>query len=119
MRPYTPSQARAAAAITARFPAAHGAPIQIGEPESLGIEPDRLGRPDFGEAVTIRPGEVPVFWACGVTPQAALEAAGSLVPLAVTHAPGHMFVTDIRVEETCVAGDDTKWTKPPELSIFT
>lgn len=102
MRPYTPSQAQAAAAITARYPAAHGAPVQIGQPELLGIDTVRLAQPDYGEPITIRPGEVPVFWACGVTPQAALEAAGSSVPLAVTHAPGHMFVTDIRVEETCL-----------------
>ncbi len=100
MRPYTPARAAAAAALTAQFPAAHGGPVQIGSPALLGIDPARLDRPDYGDPVTVRAGEVPVFWACGVTPQAALEAAGPRVPLAVTHAPGHMFVSDVRVEET-------------------
>ena len=100
MRPYTLEQAQAAAVITAQFPAAHGGPIQVGNPELLGIAPERLSRPDYGDAVTVRAGEIPVFWACGVTTQAALEAAGQNVPLAVTHSPGHMFVTDILIEET-------------------
>jgi len=91
MRPMTPRQAEQAAAICAKYPLAHGAPIQIGEPEWLGIAD--LSRPDFGEAVTIYPGEVPVFWACGVTPQAVAMAAR--VPLLLTHAPGHMFLTDL------------------------
>jgi uncharacterized protein YcsI (UPF0317 family) len=69
----------------------HGAPVHVGDPAGLGISD--LDRPDFGDPVEIRPGEVPVFWACGVTPQAAVMA--SQVPYAVTHAPGHMFVTDI------------------------
>jgi uncharacterized protein YcsI (UPF0317 family) len=91
MRPMTPSQAERATAICASFPLAHGAPIQVGEPECLGIAD--LTQPDFGDAVTIQPGEVPVFWACGVTPQAVAMAARP--PLLLTHAPGHMFLTDL------------------------
>jgi uncharacterized protein YcsI (UPF0317 family) len=86
MRPMTPEQARKARAITARFPRVHGAPIHVGDPAEIGIRD--LARPDFGDPVRIDAGEVPVFWACGVTPQAALLAAKP--PLAITHAPGHM-----------------------------
>jgi uncharacterized protein YcsI (UPF0317 family) len=64
--------------------------VHVGDPDGLGIRD--LGEPDFGDAVEVKPGEVPVFWACGVTPQAAIMA--SKVPFAITHAPGHMFVTD-------------------------
>ena len=71
---------------------AHGGPVHWGDHGELGIAD--LSAPDFGDAVTIKPGEVPVFWACGVTPQAALAEAA--LPLAVTHAPGHMLVTDVR-----------------------
>lgn len=85
--------------LTARYPLAHGAPIHIGAPEELGIRD--LNRPDYGEAVTVRNGEVPVFWACGVTAQAALEASG--IELAITHAPGHMFVTDVSEESANLA----------------
>jgi len=77
--------------VTARMPAVHGAPVHVGDPAGLGIAD--LGRPDFGEAVEPEPGDVPVFWACGVTPQAALMA--SRPPFAITHAPGHMLVTDV------------------------
>jgi uncharacterized protein YcsI (UPF0317 family) len=98
MRPMTPPQAVAAERVTARFPGVHGAPIQVGDAESLGI--GDLFRPDFGDPVEIRPGEVPVFWACGVTPQCALMAAG--LPLAITHAPGCMLVTDVRDETLAV-----------------
>lgn len=79
---------------TTGFPAAHGGPIQVGDPASLGIAD--LGRPDFGDPVTIRPGEVPVFWACGVTPQAVAMRAKP--PLMITHAPGYMFITDLEDE---------------------
>ncbi|WBO61246.1 DUF1445 domain-containing protein [Acidocella sp. MX-AZ03] len=65
--------------------------MHVGMPEAIGIAD--LARPDFGDAVRIAPGEVPVFWACGVTPQAVVMASG--VPFAITHAPGHMFITDI------------------------
>ncbi|MBP2338327.1 uncharacterized protein YcsI (UPF0317 family) [Saccharothrix coeruleofusca] len=77
--------------VTARMPAVHGAPVHVGDPSALGIAD--VGRPDFGDPVTPEPGDVPVFWACGVTPQAALMASGP--PFAITHAPGHMFVTDV------------------------
>ena len=66
-------------------------PIQIGYPEHIGIH--ALAHPEYGDAVTIRENEVPVFWPCGVTPQAAVENAKP--PIAITHAPGHMFITDI------------------------
>jgi uncharacterized protein YcsI (UPF0317 family) len=79
-----------AATISGAMPAVHGAPVHIGDPEVLGITD--LGRPDFGDPVDPEPGDVPVFWACGVTPQAALMA--SAPPFAITHAPGFMFVTD-------------------------
>jgi uncharacterized protein YcsI (UPF0317 family) len=92
MRPMTPAQAIRAVEICSRFPQAHGAPVHLGDPASLGIRD--LGRPDFGDPVEIRPDEIPVFWACGVTPQAvAMEVRP---PLFITHKPGHMFVTDLR-----------------------
>lgn len=91
MRPIQASRVADAATISGRFPAVHGAPVHVGAPEELGIAD--LGKPEFGDAVRIEPGEVPVFWACGVTPQAAVMA--SKVPFAITHAPGHMFITDI------------------------
>jgi uncharacterized protein YcsI (UPF0317 family) len=91
MRPIPANRVAEAAMISGRTPAVHGAPVHIGLPEDLGIAD--LSRPDFGDAVEIREGEVPVFWACGVTPQAALMA--SKPPFAITHAPGHMFITDV------------------------
>lgn len=95
MRPYAPDDAARAAEITARYPMAHGGPLRIGDPGSLGIAD--LGAPDYGAPVTVLEGEVPVFWACGVTPQAALAAARP--EIAITHAPGHMFVSDVAAEE--------------------
>lgn len=92
MRPLTPVQAETAARICRRFPLAHGAPVHVGNPEALGIAD--LCRPDFGDAVEVRRGEVPVFWACGVTPQAVAMRARP--PLLLTHKPGHMFLTDLR-----------------------
>ena len=94
MRPMTPRQADRAAEITAQFPAVHGAPMQIGNHTELGITD--LNRPDYGDAVTIRPGEIPSFWACGVTPMEAILRAK--LDLAITHEPGHMLVTDMRDE---------------------
>jgi len=93
MRPMTPAQAIHATQVTGRFPRAHGAPAHFGDPAAIGIRD--LSRTDFGhDAVEVRPGEVPVFWACGVTPQAvAMEVRP---PLLITHKPGHMFVTDLR-----------------------
>ncbi|MBI2165392.1 MAG: putative hydro-lyase [Chloroflexi bacterium] len=84
--------------VTSRFPNAHGAPIHIGDPDAIGIRD--LARPDYGDAPTVRQGEVPVFWACGVTPQAV--AIHSRPPLMITHAPGYMFITDLRDEELAV-----------------
>jgi uncharacterized protein YcsI (UPF0317 family) len=92
MRPMTPAQADQAAAICSRLPKAHGAPVHVGDPGAIGIKD--LDRPDFGDAVEVRPGEMPVFWACGVTPQAV--AMASRPPLLLTHKPGHMFLTDLR-----------------------
>lgn len=92
MRPLTPADAEKAAVITAGFPDMHGAPIQRGDPTALGIID--LARPDYGEAVAIAPGEVPVFWACGVTSQVAAEAAA--LPFFIAHAPGKMLITDRR-----------------------
>lgn len=91
MRPIPAERVAEAVTISGRYPAVHGAPVHVGAPEALGIAD--LGRPDFGDPVAIRPGEIPVFWACGVTPQAAVMA--SKPPFAITHAPGHMFVSDV------------------------
>ena len=91
MRPMLPEQAEQAKAITSRFPKVHGAPLHIGNPEALGIID--IHKPDYGDPVQLRLGEVPVFWACGVTPQAAVEQAKPA--LAISHAPGHMFICDI------------------------
>ena len=93
MRPYSPAAAIGAIRITARFPEAHGAPVHLGFPEQIGIAD--LGAPDYGDAVPVEPGELPLFWACGVTPQAAIAAARP--PFAITHAPGCMLVTDLPV----------------------
>lgn len=90
MRPFRPRDAIRAIQITSRYPQVHGAPIHFGDPAAIGIAD--LGRPDYGDAVPIEPGEVPVFWACGVTPQVAIEAARP--ELCITHAPGCMLVTD-------------------------
>jgi uncharacterized protein YcsI (UPF0317 family) len=90
MRPLTPADAIRAIVITAGLPAVHGAPVHLGDPAAIGIRD--LARPDYGDAVPVEAGELPVFWACGVTPQAAIAAARP--PFAITHAPGRMLVTD-------------------------
>ncbi len=95
MRPMTPEQAVRAVQITTRFHLTHGAPVHIGDPAQIGIED--LQHPDFGDPVTIQPGEVPVFWACGVT--SSLAATSTPLPLVITHAPGHMFVSDLKDED--------------------
>ena len=92
MRPLEPRHTVIATRICSRFPRAHGAPVHLGDPAALGIRD--LAKPDFGEPVSIRPGESPVFWACGVTPQAVLMEAKP--PFAITHKPGHMFFTDLK-----------------------
>lgn len=90
MRPFARDTIPDVVDISARFPAMHGAPVHIGNPAEIGI--GDIGEPDFGDAVVVEADEVPVFWACGVTPQAvAIEARPSL---AIFHAPGHMFLTD-------------------------
>jgi uncharacterized protein YcsI (UPF0317 family) len=95
MRPILSHLVSQAVEVTARFPLAHGEPVHTCDPNALGIAD--LGRPDFGDPVSIRPDEIPVFWACGVTPQAvAMRAKPELM---ITHAPGHMLVTDRRHEE--------------------
>lgn len=81
--------------VTSRYPAVHGAPVHVGDPRELGITD--LDAPDYGDAVRGEPGDVPVFWACGVTPQAAVVE--SRPPLAIAHAPGHMLITDVRDED--------------------
>ena len=96
MRPVPADLVARAAEVTAGYPAAHGAPVHAGDPAGLGIAD--LARPDFGDPVALAPGDVPVFWACGVTPQLALAAAR--LPLVITHAPGHMLITDLAEAET-------------------
>jgi uncharacterized protein YcsI (UPF0317 family) len=91
MRPVPAAQVVIAVQVTGRMPQVHGAPVHVGAPEALGIAD--LSAPDYGDPVDVHEGDVPVFWACGVTPQAALMA--SRPPFAITHAPGHMFVTDV------------------------
>jgi uncharacterized protein YcsI (UPF0317 family) len=92
MRPIPHHQVVTAVTCTARFPSVHGAPMHVGDPSAIGVRD--IGKPEFGDAVTINPGETPVFWACGVTPQAAVMK--SRPPFAITHAPGHMFIADKR-----------------------
>lgn len=95
MRPVPPEQVVRSVQVTSRYPAVHGAPIHVGDPAQIGIAD--INKPDLGDAVTINPGEVPVFWACGCTPQAvAMEAKPDFM---ITHAPGHMFITDLKNEE--------------------
>ena len=91
MRPIPASQVATAVQVTGRMPLVHGAPVHVGSPSALGIAD--LSSPDFGDPVQAEDDDVPVFWACGVTPQAALMA--SKPPFAITHAPGFMFVTDV------------------------
>jgi uncharacterized protein YcsI (UPF0317 family) len=90
MRPIPSQLVARATSITSRMPFAHGAPVHAGDPGAIGISD--LSHPDFGDAVTIGSDEIPVFWACGVTPQAV--AMASKPDLMITHAPGHMFITD-------------------------
>ena len=84
--------------VTSRFPSVHGSPIQIGDPAAIGIQD--LATPDLGDPMEIKNGEVPVFWACGVTPQ--VVAMNSKPSLMITHSPGHMFITDLRDEDVAV-----------------
>ena len=92
MRPLKPADAIRAVQITSRFPSVHGAPVHLGLPELIGIRD--LARPDYGDPVPVAADELPVFWACGVTPQSVIAAARPA--FAITHAPGAMLVTDLR-----------------------
>jgi uncharacterized protein YcsI (UPF0317 family) len=92
MRPIKSRDIAKVVEISGRFDVAHGAPVHIGNPDAIGIAD--LARPDYGDAVRIADDEVPVFWACGVTPQ--WVAQKSRLPMCITHAPGKMFVTDLR-----------------------
>jgi uncharacterized protein YcsI (UPF0317 family) len=98
MRPFRPADAIRAVQITSRFPAVHGAPVHLGHPHSIGIAD--LAKPDYGDPVPVEADELPVFWACGVTPQAVIAAAK--LPFAITHAPGLMLVTDLRNKQLAV-----------------
>ena len=90
MRPFKPENAIRAIKITARFPDVHGEPVHFGSPEEIGI--DDINRPDWGDVVPVAENEVPVFWACGVTPQSVIEQASP--PICITHKPSHMLITD-------------------------
>lgn len=94
MRAVAEGQVAAATEVTARLPLAHGAPLHVGDPSVIGIAD--LAEPDWGDPLPLEPGEVAMFWACGVTPQAVFAQVRP--ELAITHAPGHMFLTDLRVE---------------------
>ncbi len=95
MRPIPLDQVTRAIQITSRYASVHGGPVHIGDPTKIGIK--NLKKPDFGDSVTLKKGEIPVFWACGVTPQAVVMEAKP--DLCVTHAPGHMFISDRLNEE--------------------
>ena len=92
MRPLTPARAIRAVQITSRFPSVHGAPVHLGMPELIGIQD--ISKPDYGDAVPIHADEMPVFWACGVTPQAVIAQVRP--EFCITHAPGSMLITDLR-----------------------
>ena len=84
--------------ITSRFPSVHGAPVHIGDPAAIGVTD--ITTPDLGDPAVVGENDVPVFWGCGVTPQ--VVAMNSKPPLMITHAPGHMFITDVHDEEMAV-----------------
>jgi uncharacterized protein YcsI (UPF0317 family) len=92
MRPLKPKDAIRAVQITSRFPSVHGAPVHIGLPSMIGIAD--INKPDYGDAVPIGADELPVFWACGVTPQAVIAQVKPA--FCITHAPGSMLITDLR-----------------------
>lgn len=96
MRPYSVKDTIRAIQITSRFPHTHGAPIHFGDPHAIGI--DNLSEPDFDASpVPIYDGEIPVFWACGITPQMAIQQAK--IPFCITHKPACMLITEIRNSE--------------------
>ena len=92
MRPIKPDQVVKAVTVTETMPKVHGTPIHIGDPSVIGIKD--INKPEFGDAVTINEGEVPVFWPCGVTPQSVIM---NVKPdIVITHSPGHMLITDVK-----------------------
>jgi len=91
MRPLTPADAVRAVEVTARFPMTHGTPVHLGDPAAIGVAD--IGQPDWGDPTDFETGEIPVFWACGVTPQNVIREAK--VPLCITHTPGSMLITDL------------------------
>ena len=95
MRPYRSEEIPLAVAVSGRYPTMHGAPVHVGDPDSLGIHD--INEPEFGDHISIEEDQLPVFWACGVTPQAV--AMKARLPFVITHSPGHMFVTDRRNSE--------------------
>ena len=99
MRPIPAVLVATAVQVSGRYPSVHGAPVHVGVPEALGIR--NLAQPEWGDPVPIHASEVPVFWACGVTPQAAAMIVRP--PLMITHAPGHMFITDISIASIAVS----------------
>lgn len=98
MRPMKAADAIRAVQICTRFPSVHGAPLHLGDPSLIGITD--INQPDFGDAVTIKEDELPVFWACGVTPQVAIEQAKP--PFCITHSPGYMIVTDLKNSQLAI-----------------
>lgn len=92
MRPFTHAQVDTVRQVTSRFPRVHGAPLHAGDPAVLGIAD--ITQPDYGEVLVPEPGETPLFWGCGLTALAALEACN--IPVFITHAPGKMLITDLR-----------------------
>lgn len=98
MRPFKPADAIRAVQITSRFPSVHGAPVHLGHPHAIGIKD--IAKPDYGDVVPVADDEIPVFWACGVTPQSVIASAK--LPFAITHSPGLMLVTDLRNRQLAV-----------------
>ncbi len=110
MRPIRVDQVTAAVEISGRYPTAHGAPVHIGDPREIGIAD--LGRPDWGDPAPVADDTIPVFWACGVTPQAI--AIHTRPPLMITHSPGHMFVTDVPIAALERAAGSDRTDDQPE-----
>ena len=95
MRPIVKEKVADACVVTSHYPNMHGTPIQVGYPEMIGIKD--INKPEYGDPVTIKKDEIPLFWPCGVTPQNVLKDVK--LPFAITHAPGHMFVSDKKDED--------------------
>ncbi len=98
MRPLKAADAIRAIQITTRFPSVHGAPVHIGKPELIGVKD--LAKPDYGDPVPVNDDELPVFWACGVTPQSVIATVKP--DFCITHYPGAMLVTDRKNTEFAI-----------------